>query len=181
MTQLAVPVTGSLAVSGVLNKQDAKRLTSAMRGSTIGPTTLYYAGVTAPVIGAGMALLTQVAFDRAGMSEYWQWMLSAIIAAMAGIVWYLIFTRWAYRHRDGRASEMKQGSQISLSDERVVIRRGKVETRIDWSAVIEVKLARRYTLVRFDGADALIVPDKWFGKDIAARDTFRARLVKGEA
>ncbi len=181
MTDLAASVAGSFVVSGLMGKKDARSLVNAMRGSTVGPTTLYYAGVSAPVIGAGMAMLTQVAFERAGMSEYWQWMLSAIIAAMAGIVWYLIFMRWSYRHHHGRASEMDQGSNITLLDDFIVVRRGKVETRIDWSAVIEVKRARRYTLVRFDGADALIVPDGWFGEDIAARDAFRARLLKGKA
>jgi len=176
-----IDVSPDVSVSGQLNKKDAHRLTNAMRGSSIGPTTLYYAGVTAPVIGGGMALLTATAFAQTSMSEYWQMMLSAIIAAMAGIVWYIIFMRWSYRHRHGRAGEMQQTSKVTLDDGWIVIRRGKVETRIDWSAVSEIKRVRKYTLVRFDGADPLIVPDKWFGKDIMAREAFVARLEKGKA
>lgn len=169
----------SFTVGGQLNKTDAKRLTNAMRGSTVGPTTLYYAGVTAPVIGAGMALLTQVAFQKAGMSDYWQWMLSAIIAAMAGIVWYLIFMRWAYRHHHGRAVEMKQSSKLALTDDYISIARGAVETRIDWSALRDVTVKKRYTLLQFDGADPVIVPDRWFTDDEAARRAFVARLQEG--
>ncbi|MDJ0921849.1 MAG: YcxB family protein [Henriciella sp.] len=169
----------AISISGKLSEGDAKRLTNAMRGSTVGPTTLYYAGVTAPVIGAGMALLTKAALDLAGMTPYWKVMLSAIIAAMAGIVWYLIFMRWSYRHRHGRASEMDQESKIKLTDNYISIRRGKVETRIDWAALGEVKFASNYTLIRFEGADPVIVPDSWFGQDSAMREAFRQRLQKG--
>lgn len=169
----------SHTISGQLNKSDAKRLTNAMRGSTVGPTTLYYAGVTAPIIGAGMALLTQVAFQKAGMSEYWQWMLSAIIAAMAGIVWYLIFMRWAYRHHHGRAVEMEQTSELTLTDDYISIRRGQVETRIAWPALGDVTVKKRYILLEFDGADPVIVPDRWFNGDQAARGAFLVRIQKG--
>ncbi len=170
----------SLSVSGQLNKKDVRRLTSAMRGSSIGPTTLYYAGVTAPVIGGGMALLTSTAFAQTNMSSYWQVMLSAIIAAMAGIVWYIIFMRWSYRHRHGRANEMDQASEITLDDDWISIRRGKTETRIDWSALIEVTDKPDYIMMRFDGIDPLIVPDRWLGEDKAVRQSFIDRLEKGE-
>jgi len=171
----------SLSVAGQLNKKDLKRLTSALRGSSIGPTTLYYAGVTAPVIGGGMALLTSTAFAQTTMSTYWQTMLSAIIAAMAGIVWYIIFMRWSYRHRHGRAGEMEQESEITLADACISITRGKVETRIDWSALTEVTDKPAYIMMRFDGADPLIVPGKWFGKDKIMRQSFLDRLEKGKA
>ena len=45
-------------------QKDQKKLLNAARGDAIGPTTLYYAGVTAPVIGAGMA-----AFGRGGLED----------------------------------------------------------------------------------------------------------------
>ena len=171
----------AFSIAGQLTKRDVRRLTNAMRGSSIGPTTLYYAGVTAPVIGGGMALLTATAFAQTGMSEYWQMMLSAIIAAMAGIVWYIIFMRWSYRHRHGRASEMDERSEVTLAEHWISIRRGKVETRIDWSALSDVTGKAGYTMLSFDGADPLIIPDKWFGKDDAGRLAFQARLQKGKA
>ena len=168
MSDSIVPIR----ISGKLSANDLKRMTNAMRGSTVGPTTLYCAGVTAPVIGAGMALLGQVALQRAGASDYWQWMLSALVAAMAGIVWYLIFMRWAYRHKHGRASEVNVGAEVEVSDGQIIIRRGKIETRIDASAIKEVKTMRGATLVKFEGTDPLFVPDRWFGKDKAARADF---------
>ena len=177
MTDLSAPLT----ISGKLAPKDIKRLTNAMRGSTVGPTTLYYAGVTAPVIGAGMALLTSAAFELTTMNDYWRTMSSAIIAAMAGIVWYLIFMRWAYRHRHGRGNETEQPSDIKLTDQHISVRRGAVETVIDWAALIEVKTARGYTLIRFDGADPLIVPNNWFQDDKAAMAEFQMRLQKGIA
>ncbi len=168
----------TLSISGALTKRDAKRLTNAIRGSTVGPTTLYYAGVTAPVIGAGMALVAQAAFNQIGFTPYWTTMTSAIIAAMAGIVWYLIFMRWSYRHRHGRAGEMDAVTEVELEDDSLVVRRGKVETRIDWDAIDEIKSTRSYTLVRFDGADPLMLPHDWFGEKTAC-EIFMRRLGQG--
>ncbi|MGB3625119.1 MAG: hypothetical protein WA989_04805, partial [Henriciella sp.] len=42
--------------SGRLRDKDIKRLVNKTRSSNIGPTALYYAGVTAPVISSGVAL-----------------------------------------------------------------------------------------------------------------------------
>lgn len=164
-----------MVISGALKKRDAKRLTNAMRGNTVGPTTLYYAGVTAPIIGAGMALLVQAALEAIAFSTYWTVMLSALLAAVAGIVWYLIFMRWAYRHQHGRSAEMEQVTEVELTDEDLIIRRGLVTTRIDWDAIDEIKSTRSYTLVRFDGADPLMLPHDWFGEKTAC-EIFMRRL-----
>ena len=172
----------SLAISGTLTKRDARRLTSAIRTGTVGPTTLYYAGVTAPVIGASMALVSQATLENINFSTYWVTMISAIVAAMAGITWYLIFMRWAYRHHHGRAPEMEQITEVRLSDEALIIRRDLVETRIDWEAINEIISKRSYTLVRFDGADPLMLPHDWFGEKTAC-EIFMRRLgqcSKGE-
>lgn len=168
----------NISVSGRLCQKDIKSLTKAMRGATVGPTTLYYAGVTAPVIGAGMALEARRAFSLLEMSVYWQTLCSGIVAAMAGIVWYLIFMRWAYRHHHGRGSEMTEISNIHLGETGLSIRRGGIETRIDWSAVTGLIAKRRFLLIRFDGADPLIVPNSWFNGDTKAREAFRARIEK---
>ncbi len=168
-----------IQISGVLTKKDAKRLTTAIRGSTIGPTTLYYAGVTAPIIGAGMALMAQNALEKAAISPYWVTMLSAIIAAMAGIVWYLIFIRWSYRHRHGRSAEMQETTHAAISDTGLTILRGAIETRIPWGAVTEIKEERSYTLLRFDGTDPLMVPKSWFQKDKTACKAFIERVKAG--
>ena len=165
----------SLSISGALSKRDARRLTNAIRSGTIGPTTLYYAGVTAPIIGAGMALLSQAALDDLPLSSYWVVMLSSITAALAGIVWYLIFMRWAYRHQHGRAVELNLTTEIALEGEHLIVRRDLIETRIDWDAIDEIKSTRSYTLISFDGAEPLMIPHDWFGEKTAC-EIFMHRL-----
>lgn len=173
-----VHLSDNMSISGELGPRDLKRLTQAMRGATVGPTTLYYAGVTAPIIGAGMGLLTRRTFGLLEMSTYWQTMGSAICAAMAGIVWYLIFMRWSYRHHHGRSNELAEPSVIALSDDGMSVQRGKVETRIDWLAVTDLKVERKFLLIRFDGADPVIVPNRWFDNDNDAREAFCERIEK---
>ena len=169
----------AFSVSGRLSDKDAKNLVNETRSSSIGPTALYYAGVTAPVISAGMALVARNVLDTTPLSAYWVWLISSLMAAMAGIVWYLIFVRWSYRHGAGRAGETGGETHIDLGPEGLHISRGAVETRIAWSAVTTVHTRRRYTLVLFDGADPLIVPDKWFGKDKSSARAFKMRLKQG--
>ncbi len=168
----------SYSIQGSLSKRDAKRMTRAIRSGTVGPTTLYYAGVTAPIIGAGMALVTQGALNHAGVSPYWVTMTSAIVAAMAGITWYLIFMRWAYRHQHGRAAEMNQNTEVLLEDDQLIIRRELVETRVDWEAISEIISKRSYTLILFDGTDPLMLPHDWFGEKTAC-EIFMRRLGQG--
>ncbi|MEQ9314298.1 MAG: YcxB family protein [Henriciella sp.] len=168
-----------LSIGGQLRDKDMKRLISRTRSANIGPTALYYAGVTAPVISSGVALTVKHMIDSAGFTTYWIWLISSLIAALAGISWYLIFVRWSYRHHHGRASELDAETHIDLLPSGLHIRRGEVETRIGWSAVEAVQQTRRDTLITFRGADPLLVPDKWFGKDKAAATAFRARLQEG--
>ena len=126
-----------------------------------------------------MALVSRAMIDEAGLSEYWIVMISSILAAMAGVCWYLIFLRWSYRHHHGRGDELDAETVIDLNDRGVHIRRGAVETRVGWSAVRTVQETRRDTLITFEGADPLLIPNKWFGKDKAAAGRFRARLKEG--
>ena len=91
-----------LSAGGSYKQRELKRIARRMRRSVLGPTSVYYAGVTAPAIAAGMATVCSAAFSRAGWDPYWVLMASAIMASMAGISWYLIFMRLAYRHGFGR-------------------------------------------------------------------------------
>ena len=172
----------TFSISGALSKRDARRLTNAIRSGTVGPTTLYYAGVTAPVIGAGFALVARATLDDFPISDFWLSFGSALAAATAGIVWYIIFMRWAYRHQHGRAGEIEQTTRIQLEDDAMIVRRGLVETRIDWDAIDEIRSTRSYTLVSFDGAEPLMIPHDWFGEKTAC-EIFMRRLgqgIKGE-
>jgi hypothetical protein len=173
------PGAAAVSVSGSPSDKDMRRLVSRTRKSNIGPTALYYAGVTAPVISAGMALVSREMLRGSGLSDYWLVMISSLLAAMAGICWYLIFIRWAYRHHHGRAAELDAETTIDLTPGGLHIRRGAVETRIGWQAVDSVIETRRDTLITFHGADALIVPERWFGRDRQAARTFRQMLRRG--
>ncbi|MEL8054707.1 MAG: YcxB family protein [Pseudomonadota bacterium] len=167
-----------LTVEGQLLDKDIKKLARASRTSVVGPTALYYAGVTAPIISAGMALVVKNALTMLGATSYWQLMLSAIIAAFAGIVWYLIFMRWSYRHKVGRGNELSDVSNVRLEDDALILTRGPVETRIASSGLKEVVEKRGFTIVRFEGVDPLIIPDRWFAKDKQARKAFLAQLKR---
>ena len=169
---MSAPVT----ISGDLSPVDLKRLTRLARRSTVGPTATYYAGVTAPVISAAVAIFGKTAFQALAMPAYWVFMFSAIMAAAAGIVWYLIFMRWSYRHSVGRGAELTEPTEISAGPDYISVRRGPIETRIGWEAVRAVHVRRGYIAVMADGADALVIPNRWYGRDRLARKTFHERL-----
>lgn len=171
-------MTEPIRVSGNLTPADIKRLVKLTRASNVGPTTTYYAGVTAPVISAGMAVFAKDALGSTGLSLTLVLMAAALLAAIAGIVWYLIFMRWSYRHGLGRGIELSEETEVCADEDGVVVRRGPVETRIAWRAVRKVKAARGALAIEFDGADALIIPDRWFGGDAAARQALRRRIER---
>jgi len=163
-------------ISGPLQDKDLKRLVQETRRSTVGPTTTYYAGVTAPVIGAGMAFVSAMSLRSLDIETQWTNLIAALTAAMAGIVWYLIFMRWSYRTQSGRDSESIVETVVDADERGLVISRGPVTQYIAWRALKEIRDRRNYTLLCFEGADPLIVPDTWFGKDQGARENFQMYL-----
>lgn len=165
-----------LSVAGLLTEKDVRKLTRLARGGTVGPTAVYYAGVTAPIISASMSVLMRNAMEMVGASPYWQWFISALCAAFAGIAWYLIFIRWSYRHTHGRGTETTLETHIALEDDGLTVRRGGIETRATWDSVTDVSSSGGQIAIRLDGAAPLIIPNAWFGKDKAARQAFLARL-----
>ena len=169
-------MTEPLTVTGLLTEKDVRKLTRLARGGTVGPTAVYYAGVTAPIISASMSVLMRNAMVMVGASPYWQWLVAALVAAFAGIAWYLIFIRWSYRHSHGRGTETRLETTIALEDDRLVIRRGGIETRAAWSSVTQVAASGGHVTIRLEGLAPLIVPNSWFGKDKTARQAFLARL-----
>ncbi len=169
-------MTDRQEIAGKLSQKDVKRLVRLTRASTVGPTATYYAGVTAPVISAGVAIMARSAFSAAGLSTYWTLMLSALLAAMTGIVWYIIFMRWSYRHTYGRGAELTDETRIVAEDGALRVARGQIDLRIGWPAVVDVMQRRGYIAILAQGADAIIVPDRWFGKDKGAREAFRSDL-----
>lgn len=165
-----------LSVTGLLAEKDVRKLTRLARGGTVGPTAVYYAGVTAPIISASMSVLMRKAMMMVGASPYWQWLVAALVAAFAGIAWYLIFIRWSYRHQHGRGTETTLETRIALTEDGLVMQRGGIEMRASWASVTDVSGSGGYVVVRLEGADPLIIPNAWFGKDKATRRAFLERL-----
>ncbi|MEM6665484.1 MAG: YcxB family protein [Pseudomonadota bacterium] len=147
-------------------------MTGLTRGSVVGPTATYYAGVTAPIISAAVAIFSKSAFQSAGLSDWWVFFLSALMAAIAGIAWYLIFMRWSYRHTYGRGSELTDPTRLDVGPSGLAVARGPIETKIGWDAVEEVYVRSDYVAVIATGADALVIPNRWFGKDAATQKAF---------
>jgi len=166
-------MTHAKTISGTLSKTDIRRLTRASRSGTVGPTTVYYAGVTAPIISAGVAVFSRrLLQDAAFINAYWLWFISAFIAATAGIAWYLIFMRWSYRNTHGRGDEASAPTEISIQDDALTVKRGHIKTSIAWQAVKNVSMSNKHIALQIDNNDSLIIPNHWFGKDKAARKAF---------
>ena len=166
-------MTQTNRISGILSKKDIRSLTRRIRSGTVGPTTVYYAGVTAPIISAGVAVFSRRLLQDADyMSDYWIWFASAFIAATAGIAWYLIFMRWSYRNTHGRGDETSALTEIDITDNALIVRRGHIKTIIAWMGVREVSTNDKYTALHIDNSDSILIPHSWFGKDKAARKAF---------
>lgn len=171
-------MTKTLKISGLLGEKDVRRLTRLTRGGAVGPTAVYYAGVTAPIISASMSMMVREAMRNVGLSPYWQWFIASLVAAFAGIVWYLVFIRWSYRHKLGRGTEMTLETTVSVTDDGLTVSRGPIQTSIGWTAIRQVSVVRTHTAVDIRGADALIIPNSWFDTDKAARKEFQDRLIE---
>jgi len=170
-------MTDIARVSGKLSKKDLKRLTGSTRTGTVGPTTVYYAGVTAPIISAGVAVFSRNLMHNAGyITPYWMLFISTLIAAFAGICWYLIFMRWSYRNTYGRSGETTSESLVEMTENALTLKRGNVTTDIAWPAVVEVQKRAKFLTLIIENGQTILIPDHWFGGDKAAKQTFHDYL-----
>lgn len=170
-------MTDIAAISGTLTRKDLKRLTGTTRSGTVGPTTVYYAGVTAPIISAGVAVFSRNLMQNAEfLTNYWVWFISTLIAAFSGICWYLIFIRWSYRNTHGRGGEATIKTRVSIEEAGLIVDRGHIKTSIGWPAIEEVRRKSHFTALLIKGGDTILIPDHWFGKDTSDRDAFYAAL-----
>ena len=166
-------------VSGTMTSKDVKRLSRALRTGTIGPTTVYYAGVTAPIISAGVGVFARQTLHNADfISGYWLWFISTLIAAFAGICWYLIFIRWSYRNTYGRGDETGSEAHIELSDAGIVVTRKFVTTTIAWDGVEDVRRKENFSAIITRSSDPVLIPDHWFKENKSARDDFYKSLAE---
>ena len=164
-----------MTLTGRVRPAELRRALAGRRKGFVGPTTIYYAGVTAPVISAAMALVTRTALEHAGANLYWTLMISALTACFAGIGWYVIFMRWSAGNSFGRESETEFESTIRLTGDALVVIRGEVETRIGARAIRGLAETPRHVHVQLEGASDVVIPARWF-PDAAARAAFVSAL-----
>ena len=152
----------SIYARGTLREKDVKRGTKHLLSGQIGPLTLYYAGATAPIISSAMGVVAKTAFKNAQFSDYWTMLLGSIIAALAGITWFLIFLRWSYQPGHGRGTELTQETNVEISSDALIVTRGPIRKEIKWEAVKGVKAVEGFTTVDIEGSEAVIIPSDWF-------------------
>jgi len=171
------PVPEAVRIKGTITRKEMKSVTRHVRSGHVGPTSVYYAGVTAPAIAAGMASLVGASLTRAGLSDYWVLMASSLIAAMAGITWYLIFMRWSYRHDFGRSGEMSNDTMIEADESGVYWTRGNTRTMVHWQGISKVELSGGFIRLHVEDGDDFFMPKSWFESRKARRDMYH-HLVK---
>ncbi|MFC6197942.1 hypothetical protein [Ponticaulis profundi] len=166
-----------LSAGGSYKQRELKRIARRMRRSVLGPTSVYYAGVTAPAIAAGMATVCSAAFSRAGWDPYWVLMASAIMASMAGISWYLIFMRLAYRHGFGRGTEKNETTNMRFDWQGVTWERGQMRAEVAWPGISGIDLKKSFIHVRVIDGEDLILPRSWFQRRTDMKD-FADKLTR---
>lgn len=164
-----------VSLSGTLTEAEVQRAMERRRDGTISPMTVYYAGVTAPVISAAMALLSKTALQRAGLADIWAYLFSSIMAAFAGIAWYMIFMRWARRNRFGRGGETRIATRITLRREGFEVERGTVRIVVPADAIEAVNVRPDHLVIGVKGLSDVVVPRRWFESE-AEGAAFAAQL-----
>jgi len=163
--------TAAYSIAGTFTEADLTRVVGASKSGLIGPTTLYYAGVCAPIISAAMALMTRTALNDIGYPTYYSTLLSAMVAAFAGLSWYLIFVRWSSRQSVGRGAELTAPTDITVDESGLILRRNGVEIRAPWRAIRFDQTKEQDPILRIDGAAPVITPAGWFASE-SERDAF---------
>ena len=158
------------ASSGVLKTKHLKTYISDQRRSFVGPTSVYYAGVTAPVISGGMATLVLAGLGQTSLGPMWSLLIAVNLACLAGVCWYLIFMRWSYRRGVSRDAETGEEVSVVLGDDTLVIERAGVRVSAHWSSISEVCVGKDYLAIRLPGTNDVVLPSDWF----ETREAFRA-------
>ncbi|MFC7292293.1 YcxB family protein [Hirschia litorea] len=152
----------SVTKAGHITPRQLKRFIKARRNGGFGPTTLYYAGVVAPVISAATLQLFETFFSEYNISPLWADLLSMIFAASAGLSWFLIFTRLAERQKDGRDDETTQSFDFNIDRKRILIKRKHITTQLDWAAIVDIRTTKHYIAFIVEGANDFFIPVDWF-------------------
>lgn len=153
----------SVDVAGRLSSKQLKAFARARRTKAMGPTTIYYAGVTAPAVSAGMGSVTYWTLNAIAWPPQWSLIASAVLAAMAGISWYLVFMRLGGRTGVGRNGELADDTRVIVDDAGVDVLRGEIRTLVGWKAVRDITISKTYIALIIDGANDILIPMEWFG------------------
>lgn len=157
----------SVDVAGELSAKHIQRFAKARRKSSFGPTTVYYAGLSAPAITAGVAALASFFTQDYQIAGHWRTLIITLFAAVAGLTWYILFMRLAQRNKFGRNDETVSRSRVVISETGVEVSRGDVLTTIKWPAVVDVKTTRHYIALIVENANDILLPVDWFADQAA--------------
>ena len=152
-------------------------MTDLSKGGAIGTTALYYAGVTAPIIGAGMATFMRSFLVNIGMiSSYYLTLIASIFAAMTGIAWYLIFVRWSKRGLERIIEDEDYDKTIIVDQTHLTFIRRTVETRISLTDLKCVTEKDYGVVIQFMSASPVLIPKNWFSNDQSLYQDFMRHL-----
>ncbi len=163
----------TVEVSGAIDVKQLRRFARKRRSRALGPTVIFYAGVTTPAISAGVAGLTHWGIADVGLSDFWSWYVTALLSAVSGIVWYMIFMRLGSRAAFGRGCETGAKTHVVIDEKGVQINRGHVQTWIDWTGVNDVTISSNYVALIVEDANDILLPVEWFDGRDAMKDAAR--------
>lgn len=172
-----------ISVSGQFSQRQLHDMSRHFQNRTIGLTTLYYAGVCAPVVTAGIHVYITHILQPAGFSGLTIALIASVFAALSGLVWFFIFTRWIGQADTGRSGD-KVDTEIILGDTGIILKKQHVETHINWLGLNGVSRLKDATVLKFTTHAPLCISDAWFNEDLKARAAFiehcRAHLHPGD-
>ncbi|ACT60732.1 YcxB family protein [Hirschia baltica] len=151
-----------ISASGYISPQQLKKFIKTRRSNGLGPTTIYYAGVAAPVISASTLNLFETFFSQYNISDYTVMMLSMFFSASAGLSWFLIFNRLAERQKSARDNEITQAQSFKIDASGILLNRKNIESKIEWPAIVDIRTTKHYIAFIVEGANDFFIPVDWF-------------------
>ncbi|WP_018997404.1 YcxB family protein [Hirschia maritima] len=152
----------NLSVSGYLSAKRLKKFINSRRHGGFGPTTIYYAGLVAPVISASAMNMFETFFNQQNLPPQTAYILSLICAAIAGLFWFLTFSRLAQRDKAERKSETTEQTHYRIDNSGIFVQRASVETKIGWPSIVDIRTTKHYIAFIVKGANDFFIPVDWF-------------------
>lgn len=151
-----------VSAAGYISPKQLKKFISQRRTRGLGPTTIYYAGVVAPVISASTFTLFESFFIQQSVQPKWTHLFATLLAASAGLSWFLIFNRLAQRSSLGRDEEVSKNCDIKIDATGILVEREHIQNTIEWPAIVDIRTTKHYIAFIVEGANDFFIPSDWF-------------------